>query len=104
VDSNQDPASLQAAQAVLADVTDAAASVDAAKDVIDGTSNQGETFTLTAGIDSFVGATGNDVFNATESTGNRVLGTLDLIDGGAGDDTLNVSTTDVAAFTFGGAT
>ena len=45
---------------------------------------------LTTGIDNFVGTAGNDTFNATETAaGGRVLGGLDVIDGGDGVDTLN---------------
>lgn len=63
---------------------------------------------LTAGIDSgaaFTGGSNNDTFNADETaTSGRLLGGLDVIDGGAGNDTLNVAySVNADAFTFGGA-
>ena len=59
--------------------------------------NPGETFTLTTGVDTFVGGAGDDVFNATVTATSPVLGALDSIDGGAGNDTLNVADTAVSA-------
>jgi S-layer protein len=47
----------------------------------------GQTFTLTAGLDTQSGTSGNDTFNAATAT---ALGALDSIDGGAGIDTLNI--------------
>jgi S-layer protein len=54
------------------------------------------SFTLTAGVDTPVSTAGNDVFNAglavDPSSGNATVATLssfDVIDGGAGSDTLN---------------
>lgn len=58
--------------------------------------NVGQTFTLTAGIDSLTGTSGNDTFNAyatgVTSTGTdaTTLGANDTINGGAGTDTLNI--------------
>ena len=51
------------------------------------------SFTLTTGIDNFVGTTGTNVFNATSTT----LTGLDNLDGGADNDILNVA--DVLAIT-----
>lgn len=62
------------------------------------TPNQGQTFTLTTAAETFTGTAGNDVFNAT------VPGTfnpLDSVDGGAGDDTLNVADYNTAVTTAG---
>jgi len=50
----------------------------------------GQTFTLTAGIDTFAGADGNDTFNSSVAGG---LSALDNLDGGTGDNTLTVSDT-----------
>lgn len=44
-----------------------------------------QTFTLTAGTDSFTGASTNDTFIASSTT----LSSVDTLDGGAGIDTLN---------------
>lgn len=65
-------------------------------DDVGGGSNQGQTFTLTTGVDAgaaFTGGTGNDTFNANPGASNAVTFTaLDSLDGGAGSDILNVST------------
>ena len=50
----------------------------------------GQTFTLTAGADNFTGTSFNDTFTSTIVGG---FGTGDVIDGGAGIDTLTVSGT-----------
>ena len=62
--------------------------------------NPGETFTLTAGRDVFTGGDGDDVFNANlllnPSTGavtTPSFNVTDELDGGAGNDTLNVELT-----------
>jgi len=58
----------------------------------------GDTFTLTASADDLTGTSDNDIFNAkpeadTAGGGNLVdtLQNVDIIDGGAGEDTLNVT-------------
>ena len=65
--------------------------------------NPGETFTLTTGIDTFIGGDGDDIFNATESEGHLTLTALDKLDGGAGEDTLNIVQT-AQVTTIAGAT
>ena len=62
--------------------------------------NPGETFTLTAGRDVFTGGDGDDVFNANlllnPSSGavtTPSFNVTDELDGGAGNDTLNVELT-----------
>ncbi|WP_426116491.1 beta strand repeat-containing protein [Pseudomonas sp. DSP3-2-2] len=50
----------------------------------------GQTFTLTAGADNFTGTSFNDTFTSTLVGG---FGTGDVLDGGAGIDTLTVSGT-----------
>ncbi len=64
---------------------------------MDQDSREEQTFTLTTGVDNFVGTSGNDTFNATQTATSIVLGGLDKIDGGAGVDTLNIADTAVAA-------
>ena len=66
--------------------------------------NPGETFTLTTGIDTFIGGDGDDIFNATESEGLSTLTALDKLDGGAGEDTLNIVQTAEVNTTTAGAT
>lgn len=50
----------------------------------------GTTFILTTGIDNFPGTAGNDTFTAAIVGGNETLDSTDILDGGAGIDTLNV--------------
>ena len=50
----------------------------------------GQTFTLTAGADNFTGTSSNDTFTSTVVGG---FGSGDVLDGGAGIDTLTVSGT-----------
>ena len=96
-----------ASKAAIANVTDSPASVAAAEDAIAvaaGSSNPaqallGGTFTLTASQDALVGTAANDVFNAlavVDASGNLhdSLQGVDSINGGAGNDTLNVTLND----------
>ncbi len=55
--------------------------------------NAGSTFTLTTAIDAFTGKSGNDTFQALTGT----LTQFDTLDGGAGNDVLNIAST--GAFT-----
>ena len=85
--------SLAALQAVVANVTADPASVDAAKEGSAGAN--GQTYTLTQGLDTIAGTSGNDTINAyafNSVTGADVttLNSVDSIDGGAGTDTLNI--------------
>jgi len=82
-------------QAVIAGVTSVATTVTTAKGTVDGIADAatGVTYTLTTGVDTFVGNKGNDVFNGTNTTATG----LDSIDGGAGIDTINFN--DVAGGT-----
>lgn len=75
----------------LQGVTDVASTVDAAKN--NGSLNNGQTFTLTASIDNVVGTAGNDMIvgGAASSAAGSTLGSADIIDGGAGTDTLKVT-------------
>jgi hypothetical protein len=68
-------------------------------DTIDKLGNvvNGQTFSVTTGIDTLAGTSGNDVFNslniaADGHTLSDTLSAFDSIDGGAGKDTLNVYT------------
>ena len=90
-------ASLQALQNVVASVTSSAASVTSAKASVDNVQNPGSTFSFTTGVDALVGASADDVFNATVTSTSATLGALDTVDGGAGNDTMNVVETGVAA-------
>ncbi len=86
-------------------VTSDAASVTAATgaamdtliaDVVSGAAtNPGQTFTLTQGLDTIAGTTGNDTinayaFNSVTGADTTTLQSVDSIDGGAGTDTLNI--------------
>ncbi|TWI64336.1 uncharacterized protein DUF4214 [Pseudoduganella lurida] len=94
------------ARAFLAGVTDAAtlatatteanlnAVAAAAVAAHDGTATT--TTNLTAGVDTLTGTAGADIFNALSVTASgaagSTLGNFDSIDGGAGNDTLNIYT------------
>jgi hypothetical protein len=76
-------------------VTSTAAAVSAGT----GGSAAGQTFTLTSGADrgaDFVGTDGDDTFFADEE-GATVMNLTDVIDGGAGTDTLNILVQDDGA-------
>lgn len=80
------------------------AAVDAAlKVMVDGgTTNPGQTFTLTTGLDNVAGTVGNDVFQGSINSPNilgetSTLNSGDIIKGGTGVDTLNVSVINGAA-------
>lgn len=60
-------------------------------------SKPGETFYLTADRDSLVGTSGDDVFRATTAGD---MDDFDTVDGGAGNDTLEVYTGDALKGTF----
>lgn len=96
--------SLVALQQVISTVTKDAASVDVAKAAID--TGAGTTVsTLTPGVDAFIGTTGNDIINALSvdsKTGlpASTLNPFDSIEGGAGNDTLNIYTTDAGNSKF----
>ncbi|MCL5740683.1 MAG: hypothetical protein M1430_07465, partial [Betaproteobacteria bacterium] len=94
--------SLDALQATLANVTADAASVTAANAANAG--GNGQTFMLTAGVDTVAGTSGNDTINAqaVDATGaaKTTLSGFDAIDGGAGTDTLNIYTTGTENATF----
>ena len=74
-------------ESVLNEVDDTAASVTAAKTLIDGMKQPGKNFALTTGVDQFTGTPGNDTFVATEST----LNGADRLHGKEGMDTLELS-------------
>lgn len=63
----------------------------------DQVSKPGETFYLTADRDSLVGTSGDDVFRATTA---EDMDDFDTVDGGAGNDTLEVYTGDALKGTF----
>ena len=93
----QDPATATAA------VAGAAAAVAASA-----TGIAGSTFTLTQGLDTIVGTSGNDTINAhafNSVTGADVttLNSVDTIDGGAGTDTLNIEVKDNGASDYNNA-
>lgn len=89
-----------AAVAAVNGVTEDEATVVAAKAATDafvgGAANPGATLTLTTGSDDLTGTAGDDTFNspiAEDNTGTLVetLTAVDVIDGGAGSDRLNVT-------------
>ncbi len=60
--------------------------------ILDGSVGAGQTFTLTAGVDTVVGTAGNDTIVAADTaTGTATWSAVDAIDGGAGNDTLTIA-------------
>ena len=53
-------------------------------------STTGTTFSLTTGVDTITGSSSNDTFNAGDIAGSASFTSGDVLDGGAGTDTLNV--------------
>ena len=107
IDAAQNGNDLAELQAVLAGVDHTDASVEAAKDAIDGNGSDGGTggaFYLTADQDIINGGAGDDLFVAdvVQVGGLQVnsLGTGDRLNGGAGNDTLEAQVTQGA--THGG--
>ena len=91
-----DDAAAAAAVSVVNGVTHDPATVDAGKLAVDEFLNpSSESFTLTTGVDTFAGGDAASVFNAPLSVGIdglvavQTLQGADVLDGGAGRDTLN---------------
>jgi len=97
----QNGTTLQDLQDVILGVTEVATTVTAAKAIIDGeaAAATGKTFSLSIGEDSgtsFLGTTGNDIYEASikqDNTASPVnsLENFDSLDGGAGTDTLKAT-------------
>jgi S-layer protein len=79
--------SIAGAAVALTGVTSDPATVAAAEAAILASIVPGQTFTLTAGLDTVLGGSGNDSINANFAS---ALGVLDSINGAGGTDTLNV--------------
>lgn len=95
VTTQQSSTSLDTLKAVVLNVTSSAASVTAAKAAIDGSAAAGTEFTLTTGLNNIKGTTLNDSIQGIVGTG-ATFTVGDIIDGGAGTDTLRIAT-DAAA-------
>lgn len=99
-----------AATNAISGVTDDAATVAAAKTTTDaffanGGGTDTTTYTLTTGVDAITGTANNDLILAGENNGAATLTAGDVIDGGAGTDTLKVAATAAIAGTvFAGKT
>ena len=88
---NANAASLDAAKASAPAALAAAAGASAG--------DSGKTFTLTQGLDTITGTSGNDTinafaFNSVTGANTTTLQSVDTIDGGAGTDTLNIEVKD----------
>lgn len=84
VEQQQSSTNLEELKSVVANVTSDPATVEEAEDAIIG--GTGQTFTLTDGIDNFVGTGGNDTFIGDNTSANAG----DTLEGGAGTDTLQL--------------
>lgn len=87
-----------AAEAAVNGVTEDPATVEAAKAATDaylaGETNQGDTLTLTTGVDSITGTAMNDSLPngiVGAATDNATFTNGDVIDGGAGTDSMNIT-------------
>jgi hypothetical protein len=86
--------SIAGATTALAGVTEVATTVTTAKAAVDAGANPGQTFMLTAGSDVINGTAGNDTVNAVLQDAGAAGTTIqpgDVVNGGAGTDTLSVS-------------
>lgn len=99
VEQNKSADDLAALQAVVAKVTNDAATVEAAK--AGAAATAGQTFTLTAaanvqtaGVDEITGTSGNDTFRAVVAAS---LDSTDIINGAGGFDVLNIAAGGIAA-------
>jgi len=93
-----------AARSWISTVTKDAATVTAAASTVDSTitSLLPVTFTLTSSADTWTGGTGNDSVSGKNSNLGGTLQGTDKLDGGAGTDTLNLTTDiDFSGFTTG---
>lgn len=102
-------ASGSAATSAISGVTEDASTVIAAQAATDaylnGVAGVGETLTLTTGVDAITATANNDLILAGENNGAATLTAGDVIDGGAGTDTLKVAATAAIAGTvFAGKT
>lgn len=96
VEEQQPTTTLSGLQNVLAGVDNTEASVTKAKEAISEGANVGEIYALTVGEDNITASGGNDIFNANviqDNVGGIVnsLENIDVLNGGAGNDTLNVT-------------
>jgi hypothetical protein len=96
VTANGSATDLSTLQNVLTGVTADHSTVTAAENVINGNANNGQQFVLATSIDNLTGTSGNDTFIAAmDNTGSSPVNTLnvgDTINGGAGVDTLQITT------------
>ncbi|MDC7702734.1 beta strand repeat-containing protein [Vogesella indigofera] len=89
-----------------ATVPDATAAQTAVSGLTGADQNPGQTYTLTKGVDAFTGGNGNDTFVANydaQATAAHTLGALDVLKGGSGTDTLQITSDEAAAFTLAAA-
>ena len=86
------------ANAQLSSITSVESTLTAAQTAVSGSIGTvaGQTFTLTTGVDTMNGTSGNDSFVASNTT----LTILDSIAGGAGTDALVISDASATAFTL----
>ncbi|WP_079435526.1 hypothetical protein [Zoogloea sp. LCSB751] len=90
-------ASLQSVIAGVTNTTDVSSNAAIEAAIANSGNSNGQTLTLTDGVDTIVGTSGNDTISATNTTAKPVLGGLDSVDGGAGTDTLAIADTATAA-------
>lgn len=98
VEKQESITGLADAQDVIKDVDATDASVDTAKADIDKENTIGTSYDLTVGVENFTGTNADDTFtalsvNKTSGAAAETFNAFDTIDGGDGEDTLNIFTT-----------
>lgn len=82
--------SIAGATNALSGVTSDVATVATAKAAALSVASSGSTFTLTTGVDSIVGTSSNDTITADNTATAKQLSVADVVNGGAGTDTLRI--------------
>jgi hypothetical protein len=87
--------------AVTSQATAATAITGVAATVASVSVASGSTFTLTTGIDNITGTGASDTFNASadQAAGSNSISSSDIVNGGAGTDTLSIRVADMMAST-----
>lgn len=88
--------------ATLTSATSASGLSSITTTVLNNAGSNGQTYTLTTGVDALTGTSSNDIFNAVQSTtaASNTLNSFDNLNGGLGTDTLNIAAGLASNFTL----